>query len=274
MFILKSLIYSLLSLASSQMVSFPNHDQHITQTEFLALKQQQKETVHLLTSIQQTVKSLQSQVSAIGAKTFILDSNERVRTNAVDVLYNKTLETQTVLKRLEAHTFQLNERVDYNLNETATHADTLLKVARKETETRDILDKKMALSQEKVAVTACVSVDGDRHSGQTIKFDEIRSHIGILNLSAIRSSGVFTAEKPGLYHITVVINGRKSNAQFSIHINGNSLSTLRMSSDETIATGTSVVAVELQIGDVVAVAADSTFQVYYHWSCLTVVKIN
>lgn len=125
-----------------------------------------------------------------------------------------------------------------------------------------------------MAVTACVSVDGDRHSGQTIKFDEIRSHTGILNLSAIRSSGVFTAEIPGLYHITVVINGRKSNAQFSIHINGNSLSTLRMSSDETIASGTSVVAVELQTGDIVAVAADSTFQVYFHWSCLTVVKIN
>ncbi|CAC5357455.1 unnamed protein product [Mytilus coruscus] len=225
-------------------------------------------------TFQQTVNTLQTQVRAVGAKTYILDSNERVRTNAVDVLYNKTLETQTVLNRLEAQTYQLKERVEYNLNETANHAETLLEVARKDAATRDILDKQVVLSNEKVAVTTCVSVDGDRHSGQTIKFDEIRSHTGIINLSSIRSSGVFTVEKPGLYHISVVINGRKSNAQFSIHINGNSLSTLRMSSDETIATGTSVVAVDLQTGDIVAVAADSLFQVYFHWSCLTVVKIN
>lgn len=140
-------MFALLSLASSQMVA--NHNQHVTQTEFLALKKQQKETFEMLTSIQQTVKTLEAQVKAVGAKTFILDSNERVRTNAVGVLYNKTLETQTVLNRLEAQTYRLNERVDFNLNETATHADTLLEVARKETETRDILDKKLVLSQEK-----------------------------------------------------------------------------------------------------------------------------
>lgn len=120
----------------------------------------------------------------------------------------------------------------------------------------------------------CVAVDGDRHSRQIIKFDEIRFHIGIINFSAIRSSGVFTTEKPGLYHISAVINGRKANAQFSIHVNGNTLSTLRMSSDEFIATGTSVVVAELQIGDVISVTADSTFQVYTHWSCMTIVKID
>ncbi|VDI64601.1 Hypothetical predicted protein [Mytilus galloprovincialis] len=266
------LLCSLFLQISAQLTVTPNHpDLH---GEFLAIKKQQHETLQLLTTLQQTVTALQTQVKAVSVKTFILDSNERVRTNAIDVLYNKTFETEKVLTSLEVQTQQLKEQLELNRNETSAHEATLQEITRTGIVTHETQNKQIALSQERVAVTMCVAVDGDRHSRQIIKFDEIRFHIGIINFSAIRSSGVFTTEKPGLYHISAVINGRKANAQFSIHVNGNTLSTLRMSSDEFIATGTSVVVAELQIGDVITVTADSTFQVYTHWSCMTIVKID
>lgn len=122
-------------------------------------------------------------------------------------------------------------------------------------------------------MTACASVDGVTTHDGVIRFDQLRSHVGIADLSTIRSTGKFTCEKAGLYQVSVVINTPTDHARFSTHVNGNLVSTLSVSTDNHVDTGTSVIAVELQAGDVVWVQADTDIHVYFHWSCMTVVKI-
>ena len=107
-----------------------------------------------------------------------------------------------------------------------------------------------------------------------IRFDEVRTHVGIVDVAAVRNSGRFTCEKDGLYQISVVMNSPTANTQFSVQLNGNTVSTLRLSNDNNIDAGTSVVAADLQVGDIVWVQADSRFHVYFRWSCMTVVKVN
>jgi hypothetical protein len=52
-----------------------------------------------------------------------------------------------------------------------------------------------------------------------IRFDEVRTHVGIVDLAAVRNSGRFTCEKDGLYQISVVMNSPIANAQFSVQLN-------------------------------------------------------
>ena len=47
------------------------------------------------------------------------------------------------------------------------------------------------------------------------------------------------------------MNSPIANAQFSVQLNGNTVSTLRLSNDNNIDAGTSVVAADLQVGDIV-----------------------
>lgn len=127
---------------------------------------------------------------------------------------------------------------------------------------------------EKVGLTTCVSVDGFVDDHTLIRMDEVRTHVGIVDLAAVRNGGRFTCEKDGLYQISVIMNSPTSNAQFSVKVNGNTVSTLRLSSDNNINSATSVVAADLQTGDIVWAQAESRFHVYFHWSCMTVVKVN
>jgi hypothetical protein len=47
------------------------------------------------------------------------------------------------------------------------------------------------------------------------------------------------------------MNSPTANTQFSVQLNGNTVSTLRLSNDNNIDAGTSVVAADLQVGDIV-----------------------
>lgn len=141
------LLCSLFLQIIAQLTVTPNHpDLH---GEYLAIKKQQHETLKLLTSLQQTVTALQTQVKAVSVKTFILDSNERVRTNAIDVLYNKTFETEKVLTSLEVQTQQLKEQLELNRNETSAHEATLQEITRTGIVTHETQNKQIALSQER-----------------------------------------------------------------------------------------------------------------------------
>ena len=72
-----------------------------------------------------------------------------------------------------------------------------------------------------MGMTACASVDGVTTHDGVIRFDQLRSHVGIADLSTIRSTGTFTCEKAGMYQVSVVINTPTDHARFSTHVNGN-----------------------------------------------------
>ncbi|CAG2246960.1 unnamed protein product [Mytilus edulis] len=256
----------------------------------------------------QDLPALQQQVNIIGAKVFVLDSNDKARNRDIFTLYNRTGETNTMIKNFEMQTnieiknlqriqnetieiFQTQcasngsnvsiidigkriELVESNHNSTVIALSKQIKEYQfKQNVTEERIMQKVAQANEKVAITTCVSVDGVVHHNNAIKFDQVRSHVGILDMAAIRTTGKFTCEKGGVYHISVVINTPTDHSSFSIYMNGNSVSKLSISSDNHVDTGTSVVALELQIGDIVWVQADTDIHVYFHWSCMTVVKL-
>ncbi|CAC5357457.1 unnamed protein product [Mytilus coruscus] len=256
----------------------------------------------------QDLHALQEQVKTIGAKLFILDSNDKVRNHDIFTLYNRTGEINSMIKDFEMQTNKelknleriQNETVETFQNQCASngpnvsfldlgkrielvesnHNSTVVSLSKqiqeyqfKQNVTEERIMQRVSQANEKVAVTTCVSVDGVVHHNNAIRFDQVRSHVGILDMAAIRTTGKFTCEKGGVYHISVVINTPTDHASFSIYMNGNSVSKLSISSDSHVDTGTSVVALELQIGDIVWVQADTDTHVYFHWSCMTVVKL-
>ncbi|XP_063416748.1 uncharacterized protein LOC134698991 [Mytilus trossulus] len=256
----------------------------------------------------QDLHALQEQVKAIGAKVFILDSNDIARNRDIFTLYNRTgeairlimdFEIQTNIEIKNLQRIQ-NETIEFFQNEFVSngsnisiielgkrielvenyHNSTVIALSKqikeyqsKQNITEERIMQRVSQENEKVAITTCVSVDGVVHHNNAIKFDQVRSHVGILDMAAIRTTGKFTCEKDGVYHISVVINTPTDHASFSIYMNGNSVSKLSISSDNHVDTGTSVVALELQIGDIVWVQADTDIHVYFHWSCMTVVKL-
>ena len=72
-----------------------------------------------------------------------------MRTNAIDVLYNKTFETEKVLTSLEVQTQQLKEQLELNRNETSAHEATLQEITRTGIVTHETLNKQIALSRER-----------------------------------------------------------------------------------------------------------------------------
>ncbi|CAC5405797.1 unnamed protein product [Mytilus coruscus] len=129
-----------------------------------------------------------------------------------------------------------------------------------------------------LAMTACLISHLFLSRGSVVKFDDIKTHTGISNLSSFRNSGKFTSENEGLYLVSSWILSHTNRAQFAIYCNGNSLASAYVMYDgdagTNIGTATAVVAVELKEGDTVWVQTKTRMQVGRDGSCLKIAKLK
>lgn len=113
--------------------------------------------------------------------------------------------------------------------------------------------------------------------GATIQFENVKTAVGINKLQDFRTSGRFVAEKPGLYMIAAFVMSDSYGAQFIIYKNNQIISFVFIKPDLREAdkhTGTGVIAVELNINDVIRIVANyNNMNVYSIFSCLTVIKV-
>lgn len=108
-------------------------------------------------------------------------------------------------------------------------------------------------------------------------FLELRTVVGITNITGYTSSGLLTCEYPGIYHISATIMTDESN-RFSIFKNNNrvgSAYTGQHSTSQGYYSSTVVGAVELDVGDTVHIDTENDLKgVYGVYNCLTIIKVN
>ncbi|CAG2211180.1 C1QG [Mytilus edulis] len=130
-------------------------------------------------------------------------------------------------------------------------------------------------NSRKVAVTSCVSNEKTYNTGTSIKFDNVRTSIEIKNLSTFKSTGKFSCEVEGLYHISVYIVSYTARSEYSIYKNNNKLTTTYSDTAGHIQTSAGAVVMKMNVGDTIFVIPDFNMHVYAdHWSCITTAMIK
>lgn len=92
-----------------------------------------------------------------------------------------------------------------------------------------------------------------------MKFDNVRTNSGTSNVSSFRNSGKFTSESEGLYLVNSWILSDTNSAEFAIYCNGNSIASAYVkyiADGYFLGTATSVVVVEIKVGDTVWVQTE------------------
>lgn len=128
-------------------------------------------------------------------------------------------------------------------------------------------------------MTACVSKSDTKPNGYIVKFDDVRTQVGINNIASFRTSGKFTNEVKGLYLISAWIHTSTNYGRFHIFKNemviGSTVFNYISNSLTIENTGTVVVAVELQIEDTMRIQTARTMNVIgSRQSCFTIAKLN
>ncbi|VDI58434.1 Hypothetical predicted protein [Mytilus galloprovincialis] len=132
--------------------------------------------------------------------------------------------------------------------------------------------QEIALKQQKVALTACATY-GTVSGGTVVQFPNIKTNIGITDLSAYKSTGKFVCTVAGLYHISAVIMSNTNDGYFHIEKNNAIMITTFYGKVDNYQTRTRVFVTMLDVGDEITVRTANS-QYIYQYSCFTIVKLN
>ncbi|CAC5424425.1 C1QL [Mytilus coruscus] len=220
--------------------------------------------VHTLQQLKpvQDLTELKQEVQSIRSKTNLLAFNQQARNQDFLALYNDTIINQNyVAFEMIASNYNIcmsdvNGRIDQNernINRT---------------------DARVEKATEKVAMTSCVIHDKVLSRGETLKFDNVLTNVGIDNLSSFQSTGKFNCTKEGLYIVSIWVLAQTASRGYHVHIykNNNILSETYISNRNHYDTGPATVAVELEVEDNVWVQFDNG-KVDSYGSCMTIIKI-
>ncbi|VDI63224.1 Hypothetical predicted protein [Mytilus galloprovincialis] len=133
--------------------------------------------------------------------------------------------------------------------------------------------RKVALTQQKVALTACAT--SKTVSGETVvQFPNIKTNIGITDLSAYQSTGKFVCTVAGLYHVSAVMMSSTNGQYYYIYKNNAVMIwTYYGKVVNYFQTRTSVFVTMLDVGDEITVRTAGS-QYIYSDSCFTIVRLN
>lgn len=110
---------------------------------------------------------------------------------------------------------------------------------------------------------------------QIVQFSEIRTDIGIADLSSYKSTGQFVCTVAGLYHISAVMMSNTNDASYYIYKKNSKIFTTFYGKIDSnyYKTRTSVIVTILNVGDEITVRTSGS-QFIYDDSCFTIVKLN
>lgn len=128
-------------------------------------------------------------------------------------------------------------------------------------------------------MTACISSTVTKPAGYIVKFDDLRTSVGVKNITPFRTTGKFTTEVEGLYLVSASIHTTTTFGYYHIYKNDiiivTNIFNYIATSDTIETTGTIVAAVELQVGDTVRIQTVHSMTIYDgERSCLTIAKLN
>lgn len=245
---------------------------------------------------------IKQQLQSVASETHSLSVNERARSQDFLALYNKTVNIEETtnhrmgkyqnMTNLKFDKLENGQNIAYNImnkriKDLREHSETVENMTfvnlTKEVQNIQMnlnmslakLEQQINENSREVALTSCVSTGKTFNAGTLIKFDDVRTSIGIKNVSAFKTSGKFSCEVDGLYHISVNIACHTNPAHYSIFKNNNKIITIYDANAGNPQTSTGVVVVKMNVGDTISVVPDRNMYAYSsHWSCITIVMIQ
>ncbi|CAG2227902.1 unnamed protein product [Mytilus edulis] len=174
----------------------------------------------------QTLQTLQGQVQTFDSRINLLTSHEQARNQDFLALYNLTTlsrheleikmnnQFQTLEKNLINQTRSDNEKLEKHtmkeINELANHTmHEIEQMERYHNSSFLLFQQNMDKQLQKVVVTGCTNYGGANIPAGPVKFPVIKTSVGISNLSSFQSTGKFTCQVPGYYHIIATITTTK-----------------------------------------------------------------
>ncbi|XP_076111176.1 uncharacterized protein LOC143079621 isoform X1 [Mytilus galloprovincialis] len=241
----------------------------------------------------QTLQTLQGQVQAFDSRINLLTSHEQARNQDFLALYNLTTSSRHELENKMNNQLQSIEKSLSNLtsesrneneklanytmkeiNELANHTLNKIKqMGRYHNSSFSLFQQNLDKQLQKVVVTGCYVGGGYLPAGP-LKFPDIKTSVGVSNLSSFQSTGKFTCQVPGYYHIVTTMMSVDSNERIDIMKNSNSIHWQYVTGNTqgSWTPGTAAVALELKTNDTVWIKLNSRKSI--HQSCLTIIKIN
>ncbi|XP_071174592.1 putative leucine-rich repeat-containing protein DDB_G0290503 [Mytilus edulis] len=242
----------------------------------------------------QTLQTLQGQVQTFDSRINLLTSHEQARNQDFLALYNLTTSSKHELENKMNNQLQSIEKSLSNLisesrnenekvvnrtmkeiNELANHStNEIEQMGRYHNSSFSLFQQNLDKQLQKVVVTGCYGGSGGLIPAGPLKFPDIKTSVGVSNLSTFQSTGKFTCQVPGYYHIVTTIMSANNNARIDIMKNSNSIHWQFVTGhhDGYWKPGTAVVALELKTNDNVWIKLSTTYNIYQ--SCLTIFKIN
>ncbi|CAG2227903.1 unnamed protein product [Mytilus edulis] len=241
----------------------------------------------------QTLQTLQGQVQTFDSRINLLTSHEQARNQDFLALYNLTTSSKHELenkmnnqyKAIEKNLSNLtsesrneNEKLSNHtmkeINELATHTmNEIEQMGRYHNSSFSLFQQNLDKQLQKVVVSGCYAGGGYLPAGP-LKFPDIKTSVGVSNLSSFQSTGKFTCQVPGYYHIVTTMMSVDSNERIDIMKNSNSIHWQYVTGNTqgSWTPGTAAVALELKTNDTVWIKLNSRKSI--HQSCLTIIKIN
>lgn len=125
-----------------------------------------------------------------------------------------------------------------------------------------------------VAITAC-SVSKDENSGYILPFDNVKTSIGINNISYFKSSGKFKCEYGGLYTVSVSLTVYNTLINYGLYLNGKEYTAVyELNNKVSFQRGTTSVVVNLRPNDMLWVQFNDLMYVHERNSCIAIVMIK
>ncbi|XP_063400178.1 uncharacterized protein LOC134684798 [Mytilus trossulus] len=196
----------------------------------------------------------------------------------IDSKFDDKLKEDIVNNQFDALKQKMDEYIGDNRNQL-TEVNQDIATLRKEMEAVKNLAEKLkgliATENSRVALTACLlGANFHTKAGKPIKFTNIKTSIGMTDLSAYKSTGTFICTVAGLYHVSAVMVSATNNAAIRIYKNNEVIiTTYYGKTDGYPETSTSVFVKMLDVGDEITVGTASNQYIYEH-SCFTIVKLN
>lgn len=136
------------------------------------------------------------------------------------------------------------------------------------------ITQQLEQTAQKAVVTAC-SINANVSHGQAIPFKKIRTAHGINNTKSLEKSGIFTAEKAGLYLITVFIQTNTTRYSFNILKNNYTIADAFSSMPGYYQTTSTSIIERLEVNDIISLSPRH-FHMYVFGgeeSCLSILQV-
>ncbi|CAC5383489.1 unnamed protein product [Mytilus coruscus] len=230
----------------------------------------------------QDIQAIKQQIQTINSQTASLSQNQFARNQDFLALYNQTsvgfVHAVTRLQHLESFenvSLTNTKTLEDRLQDLEAKRNMSIMITTRLTTKTEALQTQITNIKRKVAIEACQAHDQSQPSGYIVKFDNVKTSIGISGISSFISSRKFKCEYEGLYIVSVSLTAYDIAIKNGIYLNGKEYTGVyELDNKVHYQRGTTTVIVNLHPNDMLWVKLQDHMYVDQLYSCIAIVMIK